>query len=65
MKAFLMHLDNTFGLLFAGIAGLSALAVVYILFFIAIFAICGALGGMLEGIYTAIDMLQEVITIFF
>jgi len=65
MKAFLKYLDNTFGLLFAGIAGLSVLAVVYILFFIAFFAICGALGGMLEGIYTAIDMLWEGITIFF
>lgn len=65
MKAFLNHLDNTFGLLFAGIAALSVLAVVYTLFFIAFFAICGALGGMLEGIYTAIDMLWEGITIFF
>lgn len=65
MKAFLNHLDNTFGLLFAGIACISVLAVVYMLFFIAFFAICGALGGMLEGIYTAIDMIWEGITIFF
>ena len=65
MKAFLNHLDNTFGLLFAGIACVSVLAVVYTLFFIAFFAICGALGGMLEGIHTAIGMLWEGITIFF
>lgn len=65
MKAFLKHLDNTFGLLFAGIAGVSALTVVYTLIFIATCAIYGALGGMLEGIYTAIDMLWEGVTIFF
>jgi len=65
MKTFLKHLDNTFGLAMAGIACLSILATTYMLFFLAFFAICGAVGGMLEGIYTAIDMLWEGITIFF
>lgn len=65
MKTFLNHLDNTFGLLFAGIVCVSILALTYALFFIAFFAICGALGGMLEGIYTAIDMLWEGISLFF
>ena len=65
MKAFLNHLDNTFGLLAAGIIGVSAAALLYSLAFIVIIGLLGAVGGFVEGAYTAIDLLWEGITIFF